>query len=37
MDRGASSFPAPGVEDGPDIYSWSQMDLTETLFVYLDG
>jgi hypothetical protein len=37
MDRGACAFPAPGVEDGPDIYSWSQMDLTETLFVYLGG
>ena len=37
IDRGACAFPAPGVEDGPDIYSWPQMHVTETVFVYLDG
>ncbi len=35
MDRGACAFPAPGTET--DIYSWSQMRLTETAFEYLDG
>ena len=35
MDRGACAFPAPGSD--VNIYSWSQMRLTEATFDYLDG
>jgi hypothetical protein len=35
MDKGACAFQAPGTTD--DIYSWSQMRLTESTFEYLDG
>ena len=35
MDRGACTFPAPGTDI--QVYSWSQMRLTDTTFEYLDG
>ena len=35
MDKGSCAFKAPGTSD--DIYSWSQMRLTDTSFEYLDG